>query len=76
MKAPIAIVTLVPCKKQRAEMKKRGLPMKLTVRFVRVLLETGEYEVLVTSLLDGTKYPTEEFKTLYWYRWLVKLFMV
>ena len=68
------IVTLVPCKKQRAEMKKRGLPMKLTVRFVRVLLETGEYEVLVTSLLDGTKYPTEEFKTLYWYRWQIETF--
>lgn len=68
------IVTLVPCKKQRAEMKKRGLPMKLTVRFVRVLLDTGEYEVLVTSLLDGKKYPTEEFKTLYWYRWQIETF--
>jgi hypothetical protein len=68
------IVTLVPCKKQRAEMKKRGLPMKLTVRFVRVLLDTGEYEVLVTSLLDGKQYPTEEFKTLYWYRWGVETF--
>jgi hypothetical protein len=68
------IAILKPCKKQRAEIKKLGLPMKLTVRFVRVLLETGEYEVLVTSLLDGTKYPTEEFKTLYWYRWQIETF--
>lgn len=68
------IVTLVPCKKQREKMKKLGLPMKLTVRFVRVLLDTGEYEVLVTSLLDGTKYPTTEFKTLYWFRWKIETF--
>jgi len=30
------------------ELKALGLPKQLTVRFVRVLLETGEYEVLVT----------------------------
>ena len=68
------ITTIIPCKKQRAEMKKLGLPMKLTVRFVRVLLDTGEYEVLVTSLLDEKQYPTEEFKTLYWYRWGIETF--
>jgi hypothetical protein len=68
------IATLVPCKNQRAEMEKLGLPMSLKVRFVRVLLETGENEVLVTSLLDETKYPTEEFKTLYWYRWGIETF--
>lgn len=68
------IVTLVPCKKQRAKMKKLGLPMKLTVRFVRVLLDTGEYEVLVTSLLDESKYPTQEFKILYWFRWKLETF--
>ncbi len=68
------IATLVPCKKQAVEMKKRGLPMKLTIRFVRVLLDTGEYEVLVTSLLDEKHYPTEEFKTLYWYRWEIETF--
>jgi hypothetical protein len=32
--------------------------MSLKVRFVRVLLETGEYEILVTSLLDEKRYPT------------------
>lgn len=68
------IVTLVPCKKKCAEMKKLGLPMKLTVRFVRVQLDTGEFEVLVTTLLDETKYPTQEFKTLYWYRWEIETF--
>jgi hypothetical protein len=68
------IATLVPCKNQRAEMEKLGLPMSLKVRFVRVLLETGEYEILVTSLLDEKRYPTEEFKTLYWYRWGIETF--
>lgn len=50
------------------------LPDSLTVRFVRVLLETGEYEVLVTSLLDGETYSTADFKELYWYRWGVENF--
>jgi len=68
------IATIVPCKNQRAKMEKLGLPMTLTVRFVRVLLDTGEYEVLVTSLLDEKHYPTEEFKTLYWYRWGIETF--
>lgn len=68
------IVTLKPCQKQRAKIKKLGLPMKLTVRFVRVQLETGEYEVLVTSLLDEQRYPTEEFKDLYWFRWNIETF--
>lgn len=45
-----------------------------TVRFVRVLLDTGEYEVLVTSLLDEKKYPTGLFKELYWLRWGVETF--
>ena len=55
-------------------MEKLGLPMKLTVRFVRVLLDTGEYEVLVTSLLDEFLYPTAEFLELYQLRWGIETF--
>jgi hypothetical protein len=51
-----------------------GLPKHLTVRFVRVLLETGEYEVLVTSLLDEVEYPSADFKEIYWLRWGVETF--
>lgn len=54
---------------QRAELKRRGLPTRLRVRFVSVRLPTGELEVLVTSLLDPVTYPTKDFLELYHYRW-------
>jgi len=44
------------------------------VRFVRVKLSTGEYEVLVTSLLDEQSYPTEMFKELYHLRWGIETY--
>jgi len=70
-------VKLHPPNGMLQEMRKRGLPEHLdkldapqiTVRFVRVLLNTGEYEVLVTSLLDEATFPTAEFKELYHLRW-------
>jgi len=52
-----------------------GLPEKITVRFVRVLLSTGEIEVLVTSLLDEQKYPAPLFKELYHLRWGIEGFL-
>jgi hypothetical protein len=58
-------VTLTPCAKQAAEIRKLGLPLSLKVRLVRVRLSTGEYEVLATSLLDAARYPTEGFLELY-----------
>jgi multisubunit Na+/H+ antiporter MnhG subunit len=68
------IVTLTPCAAQRPEMRRLGLPASVTVRFVRVLLSTGEWEVLVTSLLDEVRYPTVEFRTLYRLRWSIETF--
>ncbi len=58
----------------KKELKELGLPHQLTVRFVRVLLDTGEYEVLVTSLLDEVEYPVSDFKEIYWLRWGVENF--
>jgi hypothetical protein len=46
-----------------------GLPSELIVRFVSVRLPTGELEVLATSLLDETLYPTQEFPGLSHGRW-------
>jgi hypothetical protein len=54
---------------QKAECVRRGLPLKMKVRFVSVRLPTGELEVLATSLLEETLYPTEEFLTVYHWRW-------
>jgi hypothetical protein len=56
-------------KKAKAECRRRGLPLEVTLRFVTVRLSTGELEVLVTSLLDETAYPAQEFGALYWRRW-------
>ena len=52
----------------------QGLPVTLTVRFVRVALDNGEYEVLATSLLDQHVYTLDDFKDLYWLRWGVETF--
>jgi hypothetical protein len=54
---------------QKAECVRRGLPLKLKVRFVSVRLPTGELEVLATSLWDETRYPTPEFLSVYHRRW-------
>lgn len=54
--------------------KESGLPEEITVRFIRVRLDTGETEVLVTSLIDDKLYETEEFKELYNMRWGVETF--
>ncbi len=62
-------VKLVAASGQRAALKALGLPVELIVRFVSVRLPTGELEVLVTSLLDETLYPQEEFLEVYHLRW-------
>jgi Transposase DDE domain len=68
------IVTLTPCAGQARMIRQLGLPESIQVRFVRVLLSTGEWEVLVTSLLDEALYPTEGFGELYHLRWGVETF--
>ncbi len=68
------IATLTPCAGQARDIRARGLPHSLTVRFVRVRLSTGEWEVLVTSLLDAARYPTADFLELYGLRWGLETF--
>lgn len=41
----------------------------IKIRLIKVLLESGEVEMLVTSLLNQKKYPLGEFKDLYFKRW-------
>lgn len=38
-------------------------------RLIKVELDTGEIEILCTSLIDKTQYPSEQFKELYHFRW-------
>jgi hypothetical protein len=42
---------------------------RIKVRLLRILLENGDVELLITSLLDFQKYPYQCFKPLYFKRW-------
>lgn len=53
--------------------KSEGLPTEIKVRFIQIVLETGEIEVLATSLFDE-RLPRKEFKALYFLRWGVEGF--
>jgi len=44
----------------------------IRLRLVRVVLSTGNIEVLVTSLLDTAAYPAAEFAALYHARWRIE----
>ena len=62
-------VVIKPHHTKRDEVREYGLPEEVKVRFVRVILDTGEYEVLVTNLLDTESFPLDDFKELYFLRW-------
>ena len=67
------IVTLSPGYEARKACLARQLSTEpLTVRLIRVELDNGEVEVLVTSLLDSECYPVAVFKELYHQRWPVE----
>lgn len=41
----------------------------ITVRLVKVILDNGDVEILMTSLTDNVEYPVSVFKELYFMRW-------
>ncbi len=53
---------------------KKDLPESLKLRFIRVVLKTGEVEVLVTSLTDKKMFPHNCFKDLYYKRWGIETY--
>ena len=64
------IVTLKP----HRELKKVGLEQSLRVRLVKVILDSGEVEILATSLLDSEAFSIKELKELYFKRWGVETY--
>ena len=67
------IIDLTPSYESKVESLEMGLDTKpLKLRLVRVELDTGEIEVLITSLLDDQQYPHKIFKDLYHKRWPVE----
>jgi hypothetical protein len=63
------VVTLEVTSKARGYVAKQQLPPTLQVRLVKVVLPTGEIEVLGTDLLDPQTYPAAEFREVYGWRW-------
>jgi hypothetical protein len=54
--------------------RENDLPTSVRVRLVKVLLDTGETEVLLTTLCDRRRYPLREFKQVYHWRWSEETF--
>ena len=46
----------------------------LKVRMLRINLQHGKTEILMTSLLDAALFPHQEFKELYFKRWKIETF--
>lgn len=67
------VVKLQAPQDKKKEMQAAGLPLEVEVRFVSVILETGEIEVLITSLINAD-INRSEFKALYFLRWGVESF--
>jgi hypothetical protein len=66
-------VKLKAPKDKQEKLQAAGLPTEVEVRFISVVLDTGEIEVLITSLMDSD-IERLEFKALYFLRWGVEGF--
>jgi len=68
------IVNLKVTEGQKKFVKENKLPEEITVRLVKVKLNNGDIEVLITSLLDKEIYFHRDFKWLYNKRWGIETF--
>lgn len=68
------IVSISPGQHKKFIEKEYDKHTTVKVRLIRVELLNGAIEILMTSLLDCTKYRTEIFKELYFQRWGVETF--
>ncbi len=67
------ITKIYPSKASIKKCKELGLSITpITLRFICIELNTGEKEVLITSLIDAHLYPYEVFSDLYQLRWQVE----
>lgn len=65
-----AVITLEPSQRSVEQCLEKGLPTHpLRLRLIRVELNDGEIEVLITNLMDEKAFPVREFKELYHLRW-------
>ena len=68
------IVKIKPTQNQSFKDKPYTKDNVITVRLLKVKLDSGEIELLMTSLLDNEKYPYKVFKSLYFKRWGVETY--
>ncbi len=67
------IVQIQPGTAHRADFEGYGLALDaFPLRLVRVPLKSGEIEILATSLLDETAYPSSSFPAPYQKRWRIE----
>lgn len=71
---PSQTVDIYPGKNVRISGKAYDRKTPIKIRLVRVELPKGQVEILMTSLLDCSKYPTGIFQKLYFKRWGVETF--
>jgi len=70
---PDQIVKVSPGSTAQQDCRARQLPPHpITVRLVRIELDSGQIEVLITSLLEQARYSYAAFKDLYHQRWPVE----
>lgn len=66
-------LTLKPSSKMSRECLDRNLSNQaIELRVIKVVLNTGEIEVLVTNLVDDKQWPADQFPELYHQRWSVE----
>jgi Transposase DDE domain len=59
---------------QQRWVRQYGLAETIRVRLVKVVLDSGEVELLATSLLDAQQVPGPELKAVYGWRWGVETY--
>lgn len=67
------VITLEPTQNSKQTCRELGLDLEpMRLRLIRIDLESGQTEILITSMVDSEKYPHCLFKDLYHYRWPVE----
>jgi len=56
------------------ELRENGIPIKMRIRFIQVILDNGTVEVLCTNVLDNERLKTSNFKELYALRWGIETY--
>ena len=61
-------------KSLKDELRVKNIPTKMKIRFIQVILDNGDVEVLATNVLDNKILKTSEFKELYGLRWGIETY--